>query len=54
MSAVSNDGLDIDTPVDDDDEDVVDYLDPEDVDFDEPSPSEGDDTVHARTNGGAA
>jgi hypothetical protein len=55
MSAVAGqDGHDIDLPVDDDDEDVVDYLDPEELDLDEPSKDEGDDTVHSATHGGAA
>jgi hypothetical protein len=55
MSAVSSNGaLDVDAPVDDDDDDAVDYPDPDDLAFDEAPPVEGDDTIHALSTGGAA
>ena len=52
MSALEpHDGPDVDAVVDEDDDDSVDYPDPEDLELDEPSAFEGDDEVHAPDEG---
>ena len=52
MSEVSADGRHLEALVDEDD-DVVDYPDPEDVDVDDTPGDEGDDTIHGSTGGAA-
>jgi hypothetical protein len=57
MSEVlASDELDdlVDDQIDDEDEDDIEYPEPDEVGFDATPGEEGDDTVHATSNGGVA
>jgi hypothetical protein len=44
----------VDDQIDEEDDDAIEYPEPDEVGFDAVPDQEGDDTVHAITNGGAA